>query len=141
MRNYDYSLGAAYFITICTDNKEKVLSSIYPDKDYPRIVLTKIGKVVEESLNYIEQLYSGIILDDYIIMPNHIHIILLKTSNNEVVSVSDIIGRFKSYTSTRYESKLWQKSFYDHIIRNKKDYEEIQKYIYNNPINWCNSEI
>lgn len=134
---YDYSLSGSYFITICTHSKGNILSFIIPNSEHsmPSVRLTEIGKKVNKAISEINNKNSIFEIDNYIIMPNHIHFIIHNYRDGEL-SISDIVGRFKSYTSHLYGKRLWQKSFYDHIIRNEKDYLEISKYIYENPARW-----
>ena len=141
-KGYDYTLGGAYFITICTYNKQCILSKIIKSKthDIPGIELTRIGAQIENALINLKEYYDGFEVDNYVIMPNHIHFVLLKTIENSF-SISELIKRFKTFTGKQYENKLWQKSFYDHIIRNEKDYEQIVKYIYENPSRWIYDDL
>lgn len=90
-------------------------------------------------LQQIELIYSNIILDEYIIMPNHIHMILAinKQYNN---SISKIIQQFKGKITKEIGYSIWQKLFYEHIIRNEKEYLKIKEYIINNPNNWNTDE-
>ncbi len=140
-KGYDYSLGGAYFITICTLNKKKILSKITREiNNYePKVELTRIGKQIEECLGNIKTIYGNYEVGDYIIMPNHIHFIVYSYSNdNEIYS---LIKKIKTYTTHLYGSKLWQRSFYDHIIRNEKDFEQISKYIHDNPARWIYDDL
>ena len=134
---FDYTLGGAYFITICTFNKNKILSEIIPLKTHtmPKVKLSEIGKQIENCLLSFTKVYNGFEVGDYIIMPNHIHFILHKYNYTDT-SVSEIIRRFKTYTTNLYGQKLWQRSFYDHIIVNEKDYDNVSEYIYENPARW-----
>ncbi len=148
--NFDYSTPKGYFITICTENRSKILSTIVGEGlAPPEIQLTKYGKIVEEQLLLLENRFSNLQLDIFAIMPNHIHIILILLEETGGASpsptISDIVCAFKSQCvracrKIGAEGKLFQRSFYDHIIRNKKDYKEISKYIYENPINWETDE-
>ena len=140
-KGYDYSLGGAYFITICTFNKKKILSKITRETNNyePKVELTRIGKQIEECLNNIQSIYDGYEVGDYIIMPNHIHFIVYSYSNdNEIYS---LIKKIKTYTTYLYGAKLWQRSFYDHIIRTEKDFKQISKYIYDNPSRWIYDDL
>ncbi|MBE6663846.1 MAG: transposase [Ruminococcaceae bacterium] len=143
---FDYSTPKGYFITICTENRSKILSTIVGEGlAPPEIQLTQYGKIVKEQLLLLENRYSNLQIDSYAIMPNHIHIIFVLLENTGGASpsptISDIVCAFKSQCvrncrRTGFEGKLFQRSFHDHIIRNQNDYEEISKYIYENPINW-----
>ena len=83
--------------------------------------------------------YPDIFIDNYVVMPNHIHLLLRiekQTGGHGDPPLQDVIARFKSYTTHLYGKTLWQRSFIDHIIRNERDYLEHWTYIENNPIKW-----
>jgi putative transposase len=155
-----YQGGYWYFITICTHNKECIFveeplrfqkrpSSRYQNNGFR---LDKLGRDLEELWQEIPQLFSGVILDEFVIMPNHFHGILgfeekvYYKNNSRLQSLSDLVAKFKSIYWTRVKDYLewngkrsatiWQKSFYDHVIRNEKDFLRIREYIINNPLNW-----
>lgn len=146
LKHFDYSTNGAYFITVCTENHKCILSKIVGD-GFPVPQLTECGKITENIMNEIEIKYDNVRVDKYVIMPNHIHIILTISdvfgTGNPSPTVSNIIAWFK-YTSTKlinqkYNSvgnRIFQRSFYDHIIRNENDYKEIWQYIENNPAKW-----
>ena len=141
LKNYDYSSDGAYFITICTHNKQKILCDIVGEGlcALPSIKLTPIGETVNKSINYINNNYADILVDKYVIMPNHIHLIIIKQTGGHgdpPLQIYDIIGRFKSFTDNKYNNTLWQRSFHDHIIRDEKDYLKIWNYIDTNPQKW-----
>ena len=106
---------------------------------------TEYGKVAKKQLLLLEQRYPFVQVAQYVIMPNHIHIILVientAPKENFRTTVSDIICAYKSLTTRECKKispveKVFQTSFYEHIIRGKEDYEEIVKYIYENPLRW-----
>ena len=99
------------------------------------IKLTKEGNIVKQNINKIEQIYKNTIIDEYVIMPNHIHILLLRNYKSNV-TISKIIKHFKTNITRKIEYSIWQKSFYELIIRNEKEYLKIKEYIKNNVINW-----
>ncbi len=141
LQNFDYNTNGAYFITICTHNKECILSNIVGEGlcALPKINLNPIGEEIEKSINYINDYYDNIKIVKHIIMPNHIH--LLIEINNQTGGHGDpplqsIIGQLKSYTTNKYGKQLWQRSYYDHIIRNEEDYLNVWEYINNNPAKW-----
>ena len=131
LQGYDYSEGNMYFITICVKDRLEMLGEIIDDN----IKLTKEGKIVKQNINKIEQIYKNTIIDEYVIMPNHIHILLLRNYKSNV-TISKIIKHFKTNITREIEYSIWQKSFYEHIIRNEKEYLKIKEYIKNNVINW-----
>ncbi len=117
---YDYAANGAYFITLCTKNKKKVLCDIVGAGlcARPRIELTPLGELVQTSILYIPQKYTGVFVDAYVIMPNHIHFIFRldrMTGGHGDPPLHKIIGEFKSYTTHLYGAPLWHRSFYDHV--------------------------
>ena len=162
LKLYDYSQPGGYFITICTANRKCILSNIsiaptVPDSNTvgrglapAETNLSKWGEIVEKELLDLENAFPFLRLDRYVIMPNHIHAILIITAEAAGASprptIMDMICRFKSITTRKckllgYEGILFQESFYDHIIRNGQDYDEISKYIEENPLNWYYDEL
>ena len=143
LKDYDYSLNGKYFITICTDDMKCVLSSIKNVGEglraLPIIELSDIGLVVQKSIEFSNSRYEHICIEKYIIMPNHIHL-LISIENNSGghgdPPLQDIIRDIKSYTTHQYGSTLWQRSYYDHIIRNEEDYLYHIQYIEENPKKW-----
>ena len=151
LKEFDYSTPKGYFITVCTENRRKILSSVVGEGlAPPEIKLTKYGETVNENLLSLKTRYSNLQIDNYVIMPNHIHIIfvLLEETGGASPSptISDIVCAFKSQCvrdvrKLGFSGKLFQRSFYDHVIRGREDYEEIARYIYENPLNWENDEL
>lgn len=141
LKGYDYAGSGAYFITICTKGRKCILFRIPVGNaalGVPKIELTALGKIVEEHL----RLMPG--MDKYVIMPNHVHLIVVK---NEIrgtgfpTSVSEDIRALKSVVSRAVGCSIWQKSFYDHIIRDEEDYITKAAYIENNPCKWMEDEL
>ncbi|WP_205737060.1 transposase [Acetobacterium paludosum] len=139
LEKYNYIQNGYYFITICTNDRKQVLC----DKDCIIIeednsfVLSEIGDIVLMSIGNIEKSYSGVNIENYVIMPNHIHL-LISINKNAETSISKIIQQTKGLVTRKAGFPVWQKSFYDHIIRNENDYYEIVRYIQMNPLKWQN---
>jgi len=147
LKYYDYTTTGYYFITICTQNRKHILSKIKYDDCRGRVpplpVNTKIGNEIEKTIKYIVNKYDYIEINDYIIMPNHIHLIIEKMGRDGTLPLQKIIGELKSFTTRRYNEfnrtqneKLWQRNYYEHIIRNEKEYYKIIEYIRTNPLKW-----
>ncbi|MBR5527571.1 MAG: transposase [Clostridia bacterium] len=152
LKDYDYSSCGAYFITICTKDKKCIFwkkeqnGFVGEDIILPQncIELSPYGKIADNAINAIPLHYQNIELLQYVIMPNHIHLILFIPYNNGKMissptirkSVLTAVGQMKRHVSKAIGQPIWQKSFHDHIIRNGSDYEKIAKYIYENPIKW-----
>ena len=141
LKDFDYSTEGYYFITICTHNKQKFLCDIVGEGlcALPKIKLTHIGKIVYESIEYMEQNNKNIFIDKFVIMPNHIHLIIENQTGGHgdpPLQIYDVIGNFKSFTTHKYGDTLWQRSFHDHVIRGDADYLKIWEYIDTNPKKW-----
>ena len=140
LKGYDYSTPGAYFVTVCTKGKSCVLSDIVGEGlcALPVNKLTTIGNEVERCIEYIGENYPGVKIDKYVIMPNHIHMIIVldNAGGHGNPPLQNIIGQLKSYTTNKYGKPLWQRSFHDHIIRGEKDYLKIREYIDTNVLKW-----
>ena len=154
LKYFDYSRNGAYFITICTQKRQKILSSIKKNENTqnvgeglapPEMELTECGKIVEEQLLLLQERYSVVKIARYVIMPNHIHLIVHICNETGGASpsptISDVICALKSRVShlckqKQVANRIFQRSFHDHIIRDSHDYDKIAKYIYENPQNW-----
>lgn len=157
---HDYSQPGVYFITICTQNMTHLFGEVVDDK----MVLNEAGKMINQIWRDLQVRYPTIELDEFIIMPNHLHGIIMtnlvvraghrartpKTETNppKHPSIIDIIHSFKSYTTHMYMQgvhknnwepflwKMWQRNFYDHIVEDMNGLEKIRTYIRNNPKEW-----
>ena len=147
LNNYDYSNNGAYFITVCTQGRRNILSRIIVGEGFhplPKVELTKIGIEIENTINFINDNYRNVFIEKYVIMPNHIHLILYLGYENlgghGNPPLQKIVGQLKSFTTKKYGKILWQRSYYDHIIRNENEYAEIWSYIDSNPSKWLEDE-
>jgi len=142
--NHDYRQNGAYFVTFCVKDRHEILGEIVgatvPGR--PNIIkLSEIGKTVDDAIMYYNENLQGVVFDRYVIMPNHIHaiVVIRHETNGEVRSpLQYIVRNLKSYVTKKTGFSLWQKSFHDHIIRDKSDYNRISEYIENNHANWEN---
>jgi len=147
IKGYDYSQKGGYFITICVKNKANILWASIRDFDpsaNEKPLLSEIGSEVEMAIGNIPLFYSGVSIDKYVIMPNHVHMIILlqgdTTDGKPVQSLSTIIGQLKRYVTKQVGYPIWQKSFYDRVIRDEKDYKDYWQYIDENPLKWAQDE-
>ena len=143
--HYDYSAAGAYYITICTQNRRCLLSHIVGrGLDPTETVYTTYGNIAKEQLLLLEKRYPALKIDQYVIMPNHIHAILVLEETagaSPRPTITNIVCAYKSLTTreckkARPIDKLFQTSFYEHVIRGQADYDEIAEYIVNNPKQW-----
>ena len=143
--HYDYSTPGVYYITICTQNRRCLLSRILEGGLAPaEIQYLPFGRIAKEQLFSLEERYPNLKVDQFVIMPNHIHAILIlgePAGASPRPTISDIVCAYKSLTTRACKkvqpiNKLFQTSFYEHVIRGQKDYDEIAEYIRNNPKQW-----
>ena len=163
LKNFDYSSAGAYFVTICTRDRKQILSEIVKT-DFTAtnktinsavgeglappectVKLKPCGEIAKEQLRLIENRFPNVEIDDFVIMPDHLHIIILLHKEAGGASPSptldDVVCAFKSLTSRickqRYGiERIFQRSSAEHIIRDRQDYETRIKYIYDNPMRW-----
>ncbi len=148
LKGYDYSTAGAYFITICVKNRKELLSKIIAGQGLAPAEnhLTAYGNIAKEQIVLLESRYNGIKIDKYVVMPNHIHMLISIAESSAGASpcptIPDILCAFKSI-STRLckiaglnERHLFQSSYHDHIIRDKNDYQKIWEYIDTNVQRW-----
>ena len=142
---FDYSVAGYYFITICTKDKRKLLCDF--DVGARSAHLSEVGKTVERAIKQIGERYQAVEVNKYVIMPNHIHMILVIQSSVEdngramqtvrAPTISTVVNQFKGFVTKQVGFSIWQKSFYDHVIRNEDDYLGIWRYIDDNPAKWA----
>jgi len=141
LKNYDYSSCGGYFLTICTQERRNyfwcdVGATIGRPQNEK---LSPYGKIVEEAINKISEVYPSIKIDRYVIMPDHIHLLLIICADEGgrpmvAPTMSRVVKQMKGYVTKRIGKSIWQKLFIDHIIRNREDYEKHLKYIHENPM-------
>ena len=147
LKDFDYSQNGCYFITICTHKRQKLFGEIVGE--------TLCGlpcKMIEKWFNEIENKFTDVKICDYVVMPDHVHFIISKTGDHMDQSTGDhigsplpdIVGWFKTMTTNEYikrvkeqeylpfYQKVWQRGYYEHIIRDENDYMVKSKYIMNN---------
>lgn len=183
--DYDYSSAGYYFITFCTRNRDCCLSSVVPTRPRenentgqgncserwgncsvgrgalapPRVILKEPGLILDGFIQNIPNVYPGVIVDKYVIMPNHVHLLIQITREEDggaraprptnglprptqggYPNIQRIVGGLKSLTRRKVGKPIWQTSFYDHIIRDEADYLRIWNYIDTNPAKWEEDE-
>jgi REP element-mobilizing transposase RayT len=148
LTQYDYSTPNAYFITICTEKRKNLFwtevgAAIGRPHDVP---LTNIGMIVKQGILDIPEHYPTITVDHFVIMPNHIHLLLQINAYADgrpmaAPTISSIINKTKGFVSKKAGFSVWQKGFYDHIIRSEQDYLDVWNYIEGNPGKWSEDEL
>lgn len=141
--DFDYSTPGAYFITICTQNRKCIL---WRDREASITrpstpLLSQYGAIIDASIRDISLHYPAISVDHYVIMPNHIHLLLQINATADgrpmvAPTISTVIQQFKGVVTKEIGKSIWQKLYHDHVIRGEADYLKIWEYIDNNPIKW-----
>lgn len=150
LKDYDYSNNGCYFVTICTKNRIPFLWKTtlagnlrLLDSDFHH-TLSEYGLIVDKAIKDIPVHYPYVTVEEYVIMPDHIHLLLTisQCDDNGILlfvpncSLSTIVGQLKRIVSMKTGISLWQKSYYEHIIRNENDYQQTCEYIQNNPLKY-----
>jgi len=156
--NYDYTSPGYYFVTICADNRNNYFGSIEDGV----MQLSEFGKIAEFCWVEIPNHFKHAVLDEYIIMPNHIHAILILMDRKEnssgqaqeafgkpvVGSLGTILRSYKSAVTKMIHEKdidspkkIWQKGYYDRILRSEKGLFNVRRYINHNPKNWIKDKL
>jgi putative transposase len=151
LSEYDYSQSGAYFITICVRNRRPLLGTIMNNQ----MQLNSCGKIAETSWQWLSQAYDYVELDDWIVMPNHFHGIILispdcrggsrtaPTGDYKIKPLGRLIGAFKTTSTKQINSihatgaaSFWQRNFYEHVIRDDHALNRIREYVTTNPLRW-----
>jgi REP element-mobilizing transposase RayT len=128
---YDYSAAGYYYVTICTHNRETILD------------LPGVGRVVHDAWHGLPGRFAGIGLDEFIAMPNHVHGIVIFRDGAAGFTLGDVLRAFKSVSAIeanrhlgRSGRPLWQRNYFERVIRNERELEAVRQYIRDNPLNW-----
>jgi REP element-mobilizing transposase RayT len=154
LQDFDYSQNGAYFVTTVVKHRLHLFGQVINGQ----MKLNDAGKMVQDVCRKMPIHHPGIEFSPFQIMPNHFHTIILVRRESgrpqwgapteDPVDLIDIVGRFKSLTTNfyiegtqkyhwlRFDQHLWQRSFYEHVIRNERDFQAISEYIEANPLNW-----
>ena len=162
LKDYDYSQAGVYFITICTQGRQEILSEIdapcdddtetvgRDDLGAPpvQVTLTTVGKIAERYLNTISKAYPWVTVEHKVIMPNHVHILLWfheteirrAGSSRPTQLLPRIIAAWKRFTNQDAGYNLWQSGYHEHVIRDENDFLRHWTYIDDNPRKWRGDE-
>jgi putative transposase len=168
LKGYDYSQAGAYFVTICAEHRECLFGEIAD----AQMQLNEYGQIVADCWNNLPQRFPNIDLDEFVMMPNHMHGITVITDDNggaihvgaihelplrelpeqdrgqrRKMLLPKIVGYFKMNTAKRINlirgtqgTSVWQRNYYEHIVRNERELERIRTYIVGNPSMWDKDE-
>jgi len=159
LKSYDYSSSGAYFVTICSHNREKVFWSEEKRNAYLRKTsinnlpaldflpcLSEMGLTLKACIENVSRIYPAVKIDKYCIMPEHLHLIIYIHRESDQVdpvipTLARIIKTLKEAVTKKSGKSIWQKSFYDHIIRNQDDYNNVWEYIDKNPLKYLSERV
>ena len=150
---YDYTQAGVYYITICSHEREHIFGEICDGQ----MVLNAIGQIVADEWSQTAQKRPNIALDAYVIMPNHVHGIIVISESTNILpptierfgqptsnSIPTIVRLFKSAATKRinifrntWHQPVWQRNYYEHVVRGEADLDRIRTYIANNPVQWA----
>jgi REP element-mobilizing transposase RayT len=148
LKNYDYSCAGMYFVTICIENRDCLLGEIIDGQMH----MNAAGRIVAETWQWLASQYDYIMLDEWVVMPNHIHGIIVRVPTTEPTEkhkpLGRLIGAFKTVSTKRINilrdslsMKLWQRNYWEHIVRNEQSLQQIRQYIANNPLTWSDDQL
>ena len=158
LKNYDYGRDGAYFITICTNKKAYLFGeaiAVGADLVSAQMALNYAGRMIECVFLETVQSFAGMVVDKYVVMPNHFHCIIVvgradtRFAPTGMKTVSDVVQAFKSKSTLEYikgmkagmlppfDKRIWQRNYYEHVIRDERDYQTKWQYIDENPMKWA----
>ncbi|WP_316637528.1 transposase [uncultured Ruminococcus sp.] len=179
MPEFSYSENRIYFITICSKDKKPTFGRVvgYGACDVPKVTLSAYGNTIEKAIHLMDNKYNNVFIDHYVIMPNHIHMLIVvspppeterdktarvsyfgtsqapyPTENNDLKItlrgngnraneiIPKFISLFKRCCNHEIGYNIWQRRYYDHVIRSYREYENAYRYINNNPAHWAEDE-
>ena len=145
LKGFDYSRSAIYFVTICVQNRKCLFGTILQNQ----MLLNDAGGMVSAEWLALPLRFPSVILDEFIVMPNHFHgIIYISPDSSDNPTLGKILGAFKSIVNNNYitgvniknwqpfDKRLWQRNYYEHIVKDDFGLQKIQIYIQNNPSTW-----
>ncbi len=146
LRGYDYSQAGAYFVTICTHDRESLLGEIVEGE----MILNEYGQVMTECWIWLAKQFAYLELDEWVVMPNHLHGIIIITDARRGGSrtaptkpLGRLVGAFKTVSTKQINqmrhtpgTRVWQRNYYEHVIRNEDELNRLRWYILDNPVQW-----
>ena len=133
LRQYDYAANGAYFVTACTRARACLFGTVVSDEMKPN----RLGRVIEECWASIPDHFPAVALDAFVVMPNHVHGIVWLPGAGHAPPLPVVIGSFKSAVSRLAGGPLWQRSFYDRVIRSDSELCALRQYVTDNPLRWA----
>ncbi|WP_099092378.1 transposase [Dehalogenimonas formicexedens] len=146
LEGYDYYQPGAYFVTFCTNNRTSLFGDVVAGKMY----LNELGSIVRDVIDALPSHYPSVEIGSCVVMPNHVHAIVIinqTADNRNTIQLSEVVRFAKSFSANRCNKKLgnrgtpvWQRNYFEHIIRDEQDLNTIYDYIETNPVGWADDE-
>ena len=141
LRDFDYRATGAYFVTLCTADRSTIFGTVAGDE----VHMTQAGRLVEDCWNWLAEQYLYVTLDAWVLMPNHLHgILAIGETPGQRKPLGRLIGAFKTVSTKRVNelrgtpgAVVWQRDYYEHIVRSESDLASIRQYITDNPRQWA----
>jgi putative transposase len=140
---FDYSSEGLYLVTVCTDRR----GCVFGRTENGQPILNRLGEIVERQLADLPRRLHGIEMDRFVVMPNHVHaIVVLGTRARQAspLRLGHVVGAFKSGSTreinlvrTTPGERVWQRGYHDHVVRDEADLQRVRKYVETNPIRWA----
>ena len=143
LKQYDYSQCGCYHITLCVKNRQPILSQVVPaptPTERATVSLSTLGHIVTRYIQNIPAVYPGVELIKYVVMPNHIHLLIALPSKSSA-SIPTIVRSLKRMVTRDLKKSIWQDSYYDVVIRNDVMFQCEWNYIDTNPDKWIEDEL
>jgi putative transposase len=131
LSGFDYGWTGAYFVTVCASRRGAAFGVVRDGS----VCLDEVGTVVEEALAAIPH-HHAVAVDASVVMPDHVHAILILGPTTRRETLSSVVGAFKARATRRLGRAIWQRGFYDHVVRDDADLERVREYIETNPLRW-----
>jgi putative transposase len=133
LADFDYRSAGAYFVTVCSRKRTCIFGNVVDDE----MVLSLAGRLVEKCWMKIPEHFSGTEIDSFVVMPNHVHGIVWLSRAGHAPPLPVLVGAFKSAASRDAGRPLWQRSFYDRVVRDEAELAGFRQYIRDNPLKWA----
>jgi putative transposase len=133
LRHYDYAQAGAYFVTACAFGRQCLFGQVASEE----MQLNELGRIVREHWLRIPFHWTGVELDSFIVMPNHLHGIVGLTRAGQGPPLHTLIGAFKAGVSREMGRSVWQRTFHDRVIRSEPELQALRQYVADNPLRWA----
>jgi putative transposase len=140
LRGFDYSSDGSYLVTVCTYGRRCTLGSIAGE----HVVKSALGAIVARQIELLPERLPGVGIDAFVVMPNHVHVVVRLQRARQASPLRVVVGSFKSGSAREINALrgtpgagVWQRGYHDHVIRDVDDLQRVREYVDSNPIRWA----